>query len=217
NAGRPNINSVRTNVNTGRININSARTNVNTGRTNINSVKPNVNTGRTNVNPVRPRVNTGSSNVNTVRYRQPVPNKTSNNFSPKRPQGNWGSAVKTSAGYNWRPTRPNSNCNSGPTFIRTDHPLKNMVDRGIFDNGCLGHMTVCACSRFQVTPKTSHLNAIKRIFRYLKGKPNLGLLYPRESSFNLEAYSDSNYAGPNLDRKSTTGGCQFLGSRLISW
>ncbi|GJY05160.1 hypothetical protein Tco_0371100 [Tanacetum coccineum] len=47
---------------------------------------PNINTGRTNVNPVRPRVNTGSSNVNTVRSRQPVPNKTSNSFSPKRPQ-----------------------------------------------------------------------------------------------------------------------------------
>ncbi|GJR79871.1 putative ribonuclease H-like domain-containing protein [Tanacetum coccineum] len=56
-------------------------------------------------------------------------------------EGNWGSAVKTSAGYNWRPTRPNSNCNGGPTFIRTDHPLKNMVDRGIFDSGCSGHMT----------------------------------------------------------------------------
>ncbi|GKA76465.1 putative ribonuclease H-like domain-containing protein [Tanacetum coccineum] len=76
---------------------------------------------------------------------------------------------------------------------------------------------VCACSRFQVTPKTSHLNAVKRIFRYLKGKPKLGLWYPRVSSFNLEAYSDSDYAGANLDRKSTTRGCQFLGRRLISW
>ncbi|GJU23197.1 putative ribonuclease H-like domain-containing protein [Tanacetum coccineum] len=76
---------------------------------------------------------------------------------------------------------------------------------------------VCACSRFQVTPKTSHLNVVKRIFKYLKGKPNLGLWYPRESSFDLEAYSDSDYARANLDRKSTTSGCQFLGSRLISW
>ncbi|GJT61141.1 putative ribonuclease H-like domain-containing protein [Tanacetum coccineum] len=77
--------------------------------------------------------------------------------------------------------------------------------------------TVCACSRFQVTPKTSHLSAVKRIFRYLKGKPKLGLWYPRESSFDLESYSDSDYAGANLDRKSTTGGCQFLGRRLITW
>ncbi|GJS42543.1 hypothetical protein Tco_0567586 [Tanacetum coccineum] len=61
-----------------------------------------------------------------------------------------------------------------------------------------------------VTPKTSHLNAVKRIFKYLKGKPNLGLWYPRESTFDLEAFSDSDYAGANLDRKSTTGGCQFL-------
>ncbi|GJS32087.1 ribonuclease H-like domain-containing protein [Tanacetum coccineum] len=76
---------------------------------------------------------------------------------------------------------------------------------------------VCACSRFQVTPKTSHLHAVKRIFRYLKGKPKLGLWYPKVSSFDLKAYSDSNYTRANLDRKSTTGGCQFLGRRLISW
>ncbi|GJS71528.1 putative ribonuclease H-like domain-containing protein [Tanacetum coccineum] len=68
-----------------------------------------------------------------------------------------------------------------------------------------------------VTPKISHLNAVKRIFKYLKGEPNLGLWYPRESPFDLEAFSDSDYAGSNLDRKSTIGGCQFLGQRLISW
>ncbi|GJV55669.1 hypothetical protein Tco_1456674, partial [Tanacetum coccineum] len=76
---------------------------------------------------------------------------------------------------------------------------------------------VYACSRFQVNPKISHLSDVKRIFRYLKGKPKLCLWYPRVSSFDLEAYSDSDYAGANLDRKSTTGGCQFLGRRLISW
>ncbi|GKA04906.1 putative ribonuclease H-like domain-containing protein [Tanacetum coccineum] len=74
---------------------------------------------------------------------------------------------------------------------------------------------VCACSRFQVTPKSSHLSAVKRIFRYLKGKPKLGLWYPKVSSFDLESYSDSDYAGANLDRKSTTGGCQFLGRRTL--
>ncbi|GKA73815.1 ribonuclease H-like domain-containing protein, partial [Tanacetum coccineum] len=76
---------------------------------------------------------------------------------------------------------------------------------------------VCACARFQVTPKVSHSHAVKRIFRYLKGQPNLGLWYPRDSPFDLMAYSDSDYAGASLDRKSTTGGCQFLGCRLISW
>ncbi|GKD45779.1 putative ribonuclease H-like domain-containing protein, partial [Tanacetum coccineum] len=70
---------------------------------------------------------------------------------------------------------------------------------------------------FQVTPKVSHLHAIKRIFRYLKGQPNLGFWYPRDSPFELVAYTDSDYAGASLDRKPTNGGCQFLGSRLISW
>nr|GEX60359.1 putative ribonuclease H-like domain-containing protein [Tanacetum cinerariifolium] len=74
---------------------------------------------------------------------------------------------------------------------------------------------VCDCFRFQVTSKTLHLHAMKRIFRYLKGQPKLGLWYPRESAFDLEAYSDSNHAGENLDKKSTTEGCQFLGRRLI--
>ncbi|GKF49437.1 hypothetical protein Tco_0142688 [Tanacetum coccineum] len=70
---------------------------------------------------------------------------------------------------------------------------------------------------FQVTPKVLHLHAVKRIFRYLKCQPKLGLWYPKDSPFNLEAYSDSDYAGVSLNRKSTTGGCQFLRSRLISW
>nr|GEW84936.1 copia protein [Tanacetum cinerariifolium] len=65
--------------------------------------------------------------------------------------------------------------------------------------------------------KTSHLQAVKRIFRYLKGQSKLGLWYLKVSSFDLEAYSDTDYAGANLDKKSTTGGCQFLGRRLISW
>nr|GEZ13183.1 hypothetical protein [Tanacetum cinerariifolium]GEZ13622.1 hypothetical protein [Tanacetum cinerariifolium] len=76
---------------------------------------------------------------------------------------------------------------------------------------------VCAYARFQVTPKSSHLHAVKRIFRYLKGMPHLGLWYPKYSPFNLVAYSNSDYAGASLDRKSTTGGCQFLGCRLIFW
>ncbi|GJU98636.1 putative ribonuclease H-like domain-containing protein, partial [Tanacetum coccineum] len=76
---------------------------------------------------------------------------------------------------------------------------------------------VCACVRFQVTPKVSHLHAVKRIFRYLKGQPKLGLWYTKDSPFDLEADTDSDYDGASLDKKSTTGGCQFLGRRLISW
>nr|GEV59907.1 hypothetical protein [Tanacetum cinerariifolium] len=64
---------------------------------------------------------------------------------------------------------------------------------------------VCACSRFQVTPKLTHLYAVKRIFRYLKGQPKLGLWYLRDSPFDLETFLDCDYAGANLDRKSITG------------
>nr|GFA56614.1 hypothetical protein [Tanacetum cinerariifolium] len=70
---------------------------------------------------------------------------------------------------------------------------------------------VCAYARYQVTPKECLLHAVKRIFRYLKGHPKLRLWYPKESSFDLVAYSDSDYGGATQDRKSTTGGCQFLG------
>ncbi|GKA07905.1 hypothetical protein Tco_0687236 [Tanacetum coccineum] len=64
--------------------------------------------------------------------------------------------------------------------------------------------SVCAYARFQVTPKVSHLHDMKRIFRYLKGQPKLGLWYHKDSPFYLEAYTDSDYAGASLDRKSTT-------------
>ncbi|GKA97488.1 putative ribonuclease H-like domain-containing protein, partial [Tanacetum coccineum] len=76
---------------------------------------------------------------------------------------------------------------------------------------------VCACARYQVNPKLSHLYVVKRIFRYLKGQPKLGLYYPKDLPFDLVAYTDSDYAGASLDRKSTIGGCQFLRCRLISW
>nr|GEV97403.1 hypothetical protein [Tanacetum cinerariifolium] len=66
---------------------------------------------------------------------------------------------------------------------------------------------VSACARFQMTPKALHLHEVKQIFRYLKGKPDLGLWYPKDSPFDLVAYSEYDYAGASLDRKSTTGGC----------
>nr|GEY00866.1 hypothetical protein [Tanacetum cinerariifolium] len=70
---------------------------------------------------------------------------------------------------------------------------------------------VCSYAQIQVTPKVLHFHAVKRIFRYLKGKPPVGLWYPKDSLFNLVSYSDSEYDGASLDRKSITGGCQFLG------
>ncbi|GKC57928.1 putative ribonuclease H-like domain-containing protein [Tanacetum coccineum] len=66
---------------------------------------------------------------------------------------------------------------------------------------------VCACARYQVSLKVSHLHAVKIIIRYLKGQLKLGLWYPKDSPFDLVAYTDSDYARASLDRKSTTGGC----------
>nr|GEV30017.1 uncharacterized mitochondrial protein AtMg00810-like [Tanacetum cinerariifolium] len=76
---------------------------------------------------------------------------------------------------------------------------------------------VCACARHQVTSKECHLYAVKRIFRYLKGNPNLGIWYPKEYPFDLVSYSDSDYDSANQDRKSTTRGCQFLERRDVRY
>ncbi|GJR10701.1 retrovirus-related pol polyprotein from transposon TNT 1-94 [Tanacetum coccineum] len=69
----------------------------------------------------------------------------------------------------------------------------------------------CLCARYHANPKESHLIVVKRIFRYLKGTPSLGLWYPKCSGFDLKGYSDSDYTGCNMDRKSTSGACQLLG------
>ncbi|GJT03806.1 retrovirus-related pol polyprotein from transposon TNT 1-94 [Tanacetum coccineum] len=75
--------------------------------------------------------------------------------------------------------------------------------------------STCLYARYQANPKESHLVVVKRIFRYLKGTPNLGLWYPKRSGFDLKAYSDSDYVGCNLDRKSTSGGCQIRREKLV--
>ncbi len=73
------------------------------------------------------------------------------------------------------------------------------------------------CARFQTSPKESHLIAVKRIFRYLVGTPDVGLWYKKGSHFDLLAYCDADYAGDKIERKSTRGACQFLGEALVSW
>ncbi|GJR73636.1 ribonuclease H-like domain-containing protein [Tanacetum coccineum] len=97
-------------------------------------------------------------------------------------------------------------------FISQDKYMAEMLKKSMI--GSLMYLTasrpdimfaVCTCARFQVTPKTSHLRVVKRFFRYLKGQPKLGLWYPRDLPFDLEAFSDSDYAGASLDMKSTTG------------
>ena len=75
----------------------------------------------------------------------------------------------------------------------------------------------CLCARFQANPKESHLMAVKRIFIYLKGTPNLGLWYPKGTSFEAVGYINAYFAGYRVDRKSTSGSCQFLGRKLVSW
>ena len=78
-------------------------------------------------------------------------------------------------------------------------------------------LSVCMCARYQAAPKECHLKAVKRIVRYLIHTPNFGIWYPKRSCFDLVGYSDSDYAGDKVDRKSTSGTCQFLGRSLVSW
>ena len=78
-------------------------------------------------------------------------------------------------------------------------------------------LSVCMCACYQAASKECHLLATKRIVRYLIHTPNFGIWYPKASSFNLVGYSNSDYAGGKVDRKSTLGTCQFLGRSLVSW
>jgi hypothetical protein len=78
-------------------------------------------------------------------------------------------------------------------------------------------LSVCMCARFQSDPRECHLVAFNRILRYLVATPCFGIWYPKGSTFDLIGYSDSVYAGCKVDRKSTSGTCQFLGRSLVSW
>jgi hypothetical protein len=77
--------------------------------------------------------------------------------------------------------------------------------------------SVCMCARFQASPKEWHLMVVKRILRYLRQTSNLGLWYPKGAQFILIGYSDSDYAGCKIDRKSTSVTCQLLKRSLVSW
>jgi hypothetical protein len=78
-------------------------------------------------------------------------------------------------------------------------------------------LSLCMCARFQADPKEVHLRAVKRIMRFLVYTPKFGLWYPKGSTFDLIGYSDANWTGCKIDRKSTSGTCQFLGRSLVSW
>nr|GEX15660.1 uncharacterized mitochondrial protein AtMg00810-like [Tanacetum cinerariifolium] len=72
---------------------------------------------------------------------------------------------------------------------------------------------VCFCARYQSQPTEKHLKEVKRIFRYLRGTANMGVWYPKGSSFELTAFSYADHAGCIDSRKSTSGGIQFLGDK----
>ena len=76
--------------------------------------------------------------------------------------------------------------------------------------------SVCMCARFQVLLRESHLKATKRILRYLKHTQNVGLWYYKGAKFELVGYSDSDYVGSKVERKSTSNTCQLLGRSLVS-
>ncbi|MDG6632710.1 Ty1/Copia family ribonuclease HI, partial [Staphylococcus aureus] len=76
---------------------------------------------------------------------------------------------------------------------------------------------VCLCARFQASPRTSHRQAVKRIFRYLRFTPELGIWYSASSTLSLCGYSDADFAGCRIERKSTSGTYHFIGSSLVSW
>nr|GFB22660.1 hypothetical protein [Tanacetum cinerariifolium] len=75
----------------------------------------------------------------------------------------------------------------------------------------------CMCTRYQANPNEHHVSAVKRIFRYFKGTINLSLWCPKDSGFDLTAYSDADHAGCHLHRKSTSDSVQFLGDKLVCW
>ncbi|GKB50906.1 retrovirus-related pol polyprotein from transposon TNT 1-94, partial [Tanacetum coccineum] len=120
------------------------------------------------------------------------------------------------------------NCDTVPTPMVEQAKLKldlvgKPVDHADYRSmiGSLMYLTSSRpdimCARYQANPNEHHVSAVKRIFRYLKGTINLGLWYPKDSGFDLTAYSDADHAGCHLDRKSTSGSVQFLGDKLVCW
>ncbi|GKE92375.1 hypothetical protein Tco_1573470, partial [Tanacetum coccineum] len=76
---------------------------------------------------------------------------------------------------------------------------------------------VCMCARYQSKPTKKHLEAVKRVFRYLQGSINMGLWYPKDTAMALTTYVDADHAGCQDTRRSTSSSAQFLGDKLVSW
>jgi len=115
-----------------------------------------------------------------------------------------------------------------PTCTFNKEDTRSKVDQKLY-RGMIGSLlylttsrpdilfSVCLCEIFQSDPRESHLTAVKRIFRYLKGTTNLGLLYRKSLDYQFVGFCDADYAGDKIERKSTSGSCQFLGENMISW
>ncbi|KAC9209899.1 hypothetical protein E3N88_46193 [Mikania micrantha] len=130
---------------------------------------------------------------------------------------------------------PNVGCDTKPagTPLAINHGITpdekgELIDATLYRGmiGSLMYLTAsrpdimfatCLCARYQSKLRVSHLIAVKRILRYLKGTLELGLWYPNDDNFELTAYSDSDYGGCKRDFKSTSAGCQFFGNRLVTW
>ena len=117
----------------------------------------------------------------------------------------------------------------------TNNPSGESVDVTLYKSmiGCLLYLTACyicwllvglniafsigVCSRFQYNPKVSHLNTVKRIIKYVGETCDYGLFYSKESNLSLAGFSDFDWVGNADDRKSTTGGCFYVGANLVTW
>ena len=124
------------------------------------------------------------------------------------------------AAHVWTPMATNAKLKSDPSGESIDVTLyRSMI-------GCLLYLTasrpniafsVGVCSIFQSNPKVSHLNAVKRIIKYVGGTCDYGLFYSNESNLSLASFSDFDWVGNADDRKSTTSGCFYVGANLVAW
>ncbi|WVZ64318.1 hypothetical protein U9M48_013857 [Paspalum notatum var. saurae] len=108
-------------------------------------------------------------------------------------------------------------CKPIETPMSTRDYLDTDVDGKPVDQSTYRSMIMCLCARFQATPKDSHLTAVKRILRYLKHTPSIGLWYPEGAQLELLGYSDSDFTGYRVNRKSNSEGCHLLGRSLVFW
>nr|GEV79261.1 retrovirus-related Pol polyprotein from transposon TNT 1-94 [Tanacetum cinerariifolium] len=153
--------------------------------------------------------------------------KESRNHSIENVIGNFNQRTLRSQAQNQKDSKPIKTTMSFDTKLTKDEECES-VDSTKY-RGMIGSIlylmtsrpdiifSVCLCARFQEAPKTSHLEAVKRIFRYIKGTTHLGLWYPKGTGIETIVYADSNHAGDYVDQKSTSSICTFVGCGLTSW